>query len=146
MSDQGDRVSRLIEALRATVEDPIAPGAIEALWDVDFQAQLRAFDEHASEIEQSLDEVSNQNGAGVLGLEMRQVLERFRHAAFIVRADARIEAMNLLARRTIDVDPGQFVDDIGYERPLRNSGFTSFWRFGNLSARRQGRIYGPVFS
>lgn len=115
MSDQGDRVGRLIEALRAIVEDPLTPGVIEALWDVDFQNQLRAVDEDASDIEQSLDEISNQTGTGVLGLEIRQVLERFRHAAFIVRADGRIEAMNLLARRTIDVDPGQFVDDIGYD-------------------------------
>ena len=49
---------------------------------------------------------------------------------------------NLGLMRLIDE---QFLET-PFLRLLHNSGFTSLWRFGNLSPERQGQIYGPVFS
>lgn len=113
-------LSRLVETIRESNEDPLSAGRLERLWGADYQLS------DPVRIDTALDDVlgaiAGQVAQGAAATDLARILETFRHAALIVRRDGRIEAMNLRARRTISADPGDKVDRIGFEllpaRPL----------------------------
>jgi pimeloyl-ACP methyl ester carboxylesterase/DNA-binding CsgD family transcriptional regulator len=109
------RVSKLIPAIRKAIEDPLSVENIERLWQADYSTDGADPNRIDAALDEALGAMAGETDDGRTHRDLARILDRFRHAALLVRSDGRIEAINIRGRRTIRADPGDRIDDIGYE-------------------------------
>jgi pimeloyl-ACP methyl ester carboxylesterase/DNA-binding CsgD family transcriptional regulator len=109
------RKSGLRGLIRDVNEDPLSLENLQRLWQADYHADPSQTQDTNTFSVESLGAFTDTQNNSSMSANLGQMLERFRHPALIVRFDGRIEAMNLRARRSIDTDPGDMIDEIGYE-------------------------------
>ncbi len=109
------RTSGLLGAIRAARDDPLSLDSLQRLWQIDYVGDTPDRHQLDAVAEDGLGAMAGAQHGTAMHAELGRMLERFRHPALIVRVDGRIEAMNLRARRSIEADPGDSIDEIGYD-------------------------------
>ncbi len=134
------RKSGLLGSIEEARGDPLSLDSLQRLWQIDFVGETTDELKSHMGVEDSFGALANEQADGAMHAELGRMLERFRHPTLIVRSDGRIEAMNLSARRTIDVDPDDSIDDIGYDLIPAEALSRKVARFLNTARNAPSRV------